>query len=157
MTTLLQKLQVKTPGPTLVQGLPDDVRPLLTGLELHEQPLADRKFTLVLCFARTLAEVEWGAQLVGNAVEDALVWFAYPKSSSKNYRCEFNRDTGWAALGAMGFEPVRQVAIDDDWSALRFRKVEKIGKLTRSSAISKEGQKRVASAKGKKTAARKKV
>ncbi len=49
-------------------------------------------------------------------VEDPIIWIAYPKGSSKKYKCEFNRDTGWYVLGEAGFEPVRQVAIDEDWS-----------------------------------------
>jgi hypothetical protein len=69
---------------------------------------------------------------------------AYPKGSSKAYRCEFNRDTGWQALGAAGFEPVRQVSIDADWSALRFRRVARIASLTRRPAmtLSEEGKRR---------------
>jgi hypothetical protein len=66
---------------------------------------------------------------------DAILWLCYPKGTSKKYRCEFNRDTGWQAIGAYGFEPVRQVAIDEDWSALRFRNVDFIKKMTRSDAM----------------------
>jgi len=49
-------------------------------------------------------------------------------------------------LGDAGFEPVRLVAIDDDWTALRVRRVEFIKNLTRpeSFAHSKEGKKRTA-------------
>ncbi len=47
-------------------------------------------------------------------------------------------------LGNAGFEPVRQVAIDDDWSALRFRRTEYIKSFTRSNtmALSPEGKRR---------------
>lgn len=83
---------------------------------------------------------------------DGIVWFAYPKGSSKKYKCEFNRDNGWAELGKQGFEPVRMVAIDEDWSALRFRRTENIKSMIRSSAISETGKKRIAA---KKTPARK--
>ena len=66
------------------------------------------------------------------------------KGSSKRYTCDFNRDTGWHVLGEAGFEPVRQVAIDEDWSALRFRRVEFIKSFKRESkhAISQRGKKR---------------
>jgi hypothetical protein len=66
----------------------------------------------------------------------------YLKGSSKRYRCEFNRDTGWHALGDAGDEPVRQVAIDEDWSALRFRKAEFIKTMTRhpDGALSSAGR-----------------
>jgi hypothetical protein len=47
-------------------------------------------------------------------------------------------------MGAAGFEPVRQVAIDGDWSAVRFRRVEFIERLTRdpSRAMTREGRRR---------------
>jgi hypothetical protein len=46
------------------------------------------------------------------------------KGTSKKYSCDFNRDDGWEVLRQAGFDSVRQVAIDDDWSALRFRRFE---------------------------------
>ncbi|CCH01690.1 hypothetical protein FAES_3683 [Fibrella aestuarina BUZ 2] len=73
---------------------------------------------------------------------DATLWFAYPKGSSKNYTCDFNRDTGWQSVGQAGFEPVRMVAIDSDWSALRFRRVAYIKTMTRQRHISDEGKAR---------------
>ncbi len=65
---------------------------------------------------------ELARSLSTQAKGDAILWFAYPKGTSKKYTCEFNRDTGWAMLRSLGFDPVRQVAIDEDWSALRFRR-----------------------------------
>ncbi|WP_282079279.1 hypothetical protein [Aquimarina algiphila] len=65
-------------------------------------------------------------------VGDAILWFAYPKKTSKKYTSEINRDYGWGVLGDYNLEPVRQVSIDNDWSALRFRKVSFIKKMTRS-------------------------
>ena len=63
-------------------------------------------------------------KLSAKAAGDAILWFAYPKGTSKKYSCDFNRDDGWEVLRQAGFDSVRQVAIDDDWSALRFRRVE---------------------------------
>lgn len=62
--------------------------------------------------------------LAAKAPGDALLWFAYPKGTSKKYMCDFNRDDGWDVLRKSGFDSVRQIAIDEDWSALRFRCVE---------------------------------
>ena len=80
--------------------------------------------------------------MTARAEGDALLWFAYPKGSSKRYTCDFNRDTGWTVLGEAGYEPVRQVAIDEDWSALRFRRVEYIKSFKREPkhAISDKGK-----------------
>ncbi len=105
--------------------------------------------TFVLIFALTKADVGWAGALLAHAADgDAVVWIAYPKDTSKRYACEFNRDTGWAAIGKAGFEPVRQVAIDEDWSALRFRRVEHIKTLTRAAthAISDAGKARTRTA-----------
>jgi hypothetical protein len=73
--------------------------------------------------------------LAGKIKGDGLVWFAYPKGTSKKYTCDFNRDTGWSALGALGFEPVRMVAIEQNWSALRFRRIEYIKTMTRQTRL----------------------
>lgn len=64
--------------------------------------------------------------------------------TSKNYKCGFNRDTGWDGLGIYNLKPVRQVAIDNDWSAIRFRRVGFIKTITRaaSGAITDEARKR---------------
>jgi hypothetical protein len=83
--------------------------------------------------------VEAAAKLEG----DGLLWFAYPKGTSKKFTCDFNRDTGWEILGQLGFEPVRAVAIDNDWSALRFRRVEFIKKMTRSFAMTEVGKEKI--------------
>jgi hypothetical protein len=101
--------------------------------------------TFFVAFAITLAEVEAIASRARQLTDpDPVVWIAYPKASSTRYRCEFNRDSGWAALGAAGYEPVRQVAIDADWSALRFRRVANIASMTRSFALTDEGRAKAA-------------
>ena len=82
---------------------------------------------------QTLDEVSRVALDLAPRLEgDAVLWCAYPKA--RRYRCAFTRDSGWAAMGAAGSEPVRQVAIDEDWSALRFRRVEHIARLRRDPA-----------------------
>jgi hypothetical protein len=68
------------------------------------------------------------------------------KKTSKKYKSEINRDDGWQVLGQFGFEPVRMVAIDEDWTAIRFRQAEYIKVLTRdkSWAMSKTGKAKAA-------------
>ena len=121
---------------------------LLEGVMIHRQPAEVEKVPFGLAFAITIAELEAAADMLAARTEgDALVWIAYPKGSSKKYKGEFNRDTSWAAFGKHGFEGVRQVAIDADWSALRFRRVEFIKSMKRESkrAITAEGKKRTKS------------
>lgn len=100
--------------------------------------------SFLMAFAITQKELDyWSEELVKNLADDGVLWFCYAKGTSKKYTCEFNRDTGWVVLASLGFEPVRAVAIDADWSALRFRKPANIKKMTRSSALTEEGKARI--------------
>ena len=47
------------------------------------------------------------------------IWIAYPKAN----RTDVNRDTLWPLATPYGLRPNGQVALDDTWSALRFRPV----------------------------------
>lgn len=61
------------------------------------------------------------------------LWFAYPKRTG-TVPTDLSRDHGWEPLAGQDMLPVSLVAIDDDWSALRFRYRDEIAKLTRKSA-----------------------
>lgn len=138
MTPLFTKLNLKDHREIVVLNPPagfDAELAALDGITVHRDASGAERIGFLLVFVTTLAEVQAAAaDLLPRAVGDAVVWFAYPKGTSRRYRCEFNRDTGWAALGEAGFEAVRQVAVDQDWSALRFRRVEFIRTMTRSAA-----------------------
>ena len=151
MDPLLKKLQFKE-GRLVVLGAREEygLDDLIAGWA--EQPEVakvsnrlGKDETFVLCFVRRYADIERQAPRVAAAVPgDGLVWFAYPKKSSPNYHPEVGRDESWQPLGDAGFEGVRQVAIDDKWSALRFRRAEFIESFTRSWAMSAEGKRRLA-------------
>jgi hypothetical protein len=99
----------------------------LKGIKITRNPAKPKSLKFGLAFAITQAQLDRLSKLLGTAAEgDATLWFAYPKGTSKRYSCEFNRDTGWSVLRAAGFDSVRAVAIDEDWSALRFRRIEYI-------------------------------
>jgi hypothetical protein len=98
----------------------------------------------IIAFCTMQNEVDAIAVQAATKLEgDGLLWFAYPKGTSNKFTCDFNRDTGWEILGQLGFEPVRAVAIDNDWSALRFRRVEFIKKMTRSFAMTEVGKEKI--------------
>jgi hypothetical protein len=74
----------------------------------------------VLVFVRTIADVEATAALVVNAArEDRLAWLAYPKAGKLG--TDLNRDILWKHMLGKGIQGVRQIAIDETWSAMRFR------------------------------------
>ncbi len=146
MTPLFKKLNLVVQPVIHVLNAPASFEAELAALEgVDVRRAVKGKISFLLAFAETQAEVDAASQKVAKAADgDATVWIAYPKGTSRKYKCEFNRDSGWSVLGAAGYEPVRQVAIDEDWSALRFRKVEYIKSITRdpAGAISKAGRAR---------------
>jgi hypothetical protein len=73
-------------------------------------------------------------QAISSVGPEGVLWFAYPKKSS-GIKTDINRDSGWAPLAKNKFVPVTQVAIDETWSALRFKAIDQIPKLTRKTAI----------------------
>jgi hypothetical protein len=103
-----------------VLNAPESFEPELAALQgvtvLRKlQGLGDIGFALA--FVTKQPEVETLAKAIAKRAKgDAVVWFAYPKGTSKKYKSEINRDTGWLVMGEAGFEPVRMVAIDEDWS-----------------------------------------
>ena len=115
---LTAKLQIK-PGQTVAAvGLPDGVPPLAGGA-VHpaaEPGTADA----VVAFVRHGAELDTGAAAaIAAALQDRLAWIAHPKAGKLG--TDLNRDILAGLLAGRGVQPVRQVAIDETWSALCFR------------------------------------
>jgi|SRR5271154_4931690 len=97
----------------------------LKGVRVLRDPKKPKALTFGLAFAAARTELDRVSAIFAAAsMGDAVLWFAYPKGTSKRFKCDFNRDTGWQVIRDAGFESVRQVAIDEDWSALRFRRLE---------------------------------
>lgn len=130
MSTIFEKLNLKAQREILVVNAPASFEPALAALEgiiVVRDPKLVKKITFALAFATRQSEVDaLSKELARKAEGDALLWFAYPKGTSRKYKCEFNRDSEWDILRRAGFDTVRQVAIDEDWSALRFRRSEYI-------------------------------
>jgi hypothetical protein len=135
MLSTFEKLNLKNHSHVIVLNAPQSFEPELAALQvpvLRSLQEADG-IEFSLAFVTRQQEVDsLGKAIAKKAQGDAVVWFAYPKGSSKKYKSEINRDSGWQVLGKAGFEPVRMVAIDEDWSAVRFRRAEFIKTMTRA-------------------------
>jgi hypothetical protein len=128
MTPLFKKFNLGEHREIVVLNAPDSFEvelKQLRGIKVARDPAKPKAIGFGLAFAITQAQLDRAAKILAAAsVGDAVIWFAYPKGTSKRYSCEFNRDSGWSVIRAAGFESVRMVAIDEDWSALRFRRLE---------------------------------
>jgi len=79
-------------------------------------------YEFMIIFVKSVDELENIAPIaLHNLTADGILWFCYPKKSSKKYSSDLERDKGWKALNDAGFHGIRMVSVDDDWSAMRFR------------------------------------
>ena len=79
-------------------------------------------YEFIIIFVKSVSEVEQIAPItIHNLMADGVLWFCYPKKISKKYKSDIDRDHGWDILNDSGLHGIRMVAIDKDWSALRFR------------------------------------
>lgn len=147
MNALFKKLNFRNHNEILVVNHPDSFNKEIEEMWSETSFLFDaieaKEVHFAMIFVKKKSETDKSIALLFKKLsEDAVLWFCYPKGTSKKYICDFNRDTGWSALGENGFEPVRMVSIDEDWSALRFRKVEYIKNMTRNenTTLTKEGK-----------------
>lgn len=136
MNTLLKKLNFKNQESITILNAPETFIPEMNDFKNYlglNQEIAAKQIEFILVFVTKQEQIDdLIPKITDRMEEDGLLWMVYPKGTSKKYKCNFNRDTGWTILGKCGYEPVRMVAVDEDWSALRFRKAEFIKTLTRN-------------------------
>jgi hypothetical protein len=126
MTEVFKKLNYKNQDPILVISAPEsfeaELREATGEARVHKAPQPGTRYGFILAFVPMKADLLRAAKSVHRVIEDgAVLWFAYPKQTSKRYTSDLNRDSCWEALKPLRLQPVRQIAIDDDWSALRFK------------------------------------
>jgi len=112
--TLAEKLQLREGHAIAVLHAPPDVR-----LDVP-RVRAEAGGEAVLVFVRDSSDLaERRSAFVDAARRDALAWVAYPKAGQLG--TDLERDSLAESLEGSGIRPVRQISIDEVWSALRFR------------------------------------
>jgi hypothetical protein len=136
MSSTFTKLNLKHQKEVVVLNAPESFEPELTtlpGAAIVRDLNGLEKIEFFIAFVTERREIAALSEIVAAKAEgDAVVWFAYPKGTSKKYKSEISRDHGWQSLRDRGFETVRAVAIDENWSALRFRRIEYIKAMARA-------------------------
>lgn len=101
----------------------------------------DGPINVLLVFVRSKDDILMSVdQVISTLAPKGVLWFAYPKKSS-GIKTDISRDSGWAPLAKNKFVPVTQVAINETWSALRFKPIDQIQKMTRKTAIGQQPSK----------------
>jgi len=126
MDPILKKLMFRGQSPVLLVNAPAEFKSTAAnfGVPVDEKP--KRTYGFALGFVKSLAEADTLARSMRRSLDDKSVfWVAYPKGTSKKYKdVDINRDTGGACIGKHGFQGVAMVAIDEDWSAIRFKRTD---------------------------------
>lgn len=123
MQQLGKKLQLKQGQHILLLNAPASVVQLLSeeGYAVTTEQEKESKFDAVQLFVHDKAELgKFAHETINNLSLASMLWIAYPKKSS-GIISDLTRDEGWKIMSEVGFEGVRQVAIDDVWSSLRFK------------------------------------
>jgi len=125
-TALMQKMQIKS-GKLIVINAPKGCAEQLAH-ELKDLSVSTRaagQAEAVLLFVNSLAEVDKFTARAGSLVKSGgMLWIAYAKGASK-VKTDVNRDRLWTAVQLLGWQPVRQIALDEVWSAMRFKPTTK--------------------------------
>jgi len=127
MNPVPKKLLFKGQNPVLLLGTPKEFKK--TSAAFGETPHTKPKgsYDFILAFAYSLADAQKIAGTASKALsEKGIFWMAYPKGTSKKYKADINRDTGHALMEKLGFLGVSLVAIDEDWSAMRYKRTGKV-------------------------------
>ncbi len=126
MKSLLQKLNYKgqkriailRDGKEVFPGIADDLENVVVDNEIDQR----FPYDFMIIFVNKISEVKYYAPIaLHNLVADGILWFCFPKKTSKINNPAIDRDHGWKALNDLNFFGIRLVALDDDWSAMRFR------------------------------------
>jgi predicted SnoaL-like aldol condensation-catalyzing enzyme len=112
----------------LILGAPsgyiDSLAPMPDGVAVSESLGSAHDF--VQFFATKKSEITKSAKkLLQSAAPGAFVWITYPKKTS-GVDSDLSREEVWAAMEGTGWRPVSQIAIDEVWSALRFRPTQDV-------------------------------
>ena len=120
---LLKKLKLKAGQRAAIVNAPsgyiDTLRPLPDGVEVVEG--LDGTFDWVQVFLKNRAELETLVpQLVGALKPVSMLWFTFPKGTSK-IQTDLTRDKGWDALHGADLKWLTLVSVNDTWSAFAVR------------------------------------
>lgn len=86
-------------------------------------------------FVTRLSDVgKLAKKLTKHAEPNALVWVSYPKKTSKA-DTNLGRDEIGEEMHSYGWDTVAIVAIDEVWSALRFRPKGEVGSRSRRAGV----------------------
>jgi len=136
MTLLFQKLGLNDHQEVVILNAPKEFAAEITALKkVTSVSVALKKSKIVsflLIFVKTQKEIDiLIPALLSRLQTDVVLWMAYPDGASKKHRTEITRDRGWDIFGSHGFQSVRHLSLDNDWSGICFQRIEYLKTLVK--------------------------
>lgn len=126
MQDVIKKLRFKESG--IIINAPADIEAAFVTHGFKTEFDKKNKSTNTVVFINgSKAYLQFLKKGLSNIEHDSVLWFAYPKGTSK-IKTDINRDTIRETGEEYGITTVTAVSINDTWSALRFRPIDKVGK-----------------------------
>lgn len=145
MNTVLKKLgYTDKTGAVLILNAPEEYKETMKEIngEIHTE--INGKYKFIQIFAENMSEANKYAKEAVEALDgDGHLWLCYPKGTSKKYKSDINRTKSWEVFSSYEFEPVSQVAIDENWTSMRFRHIDNIKNMKRKTAATEKGKERI--------------
>jgi hypothetical protein len=129
-TPLVKKLRLEPTFRCLTIDAPTNFFSLLENLPpglQFETEFAGEYDWAMLFVTQTQQVIEAIPVIVPFLVHDGLLWVTFPKSSSK-LKGDLTREALWNVMHSHGYKAVTHVYVDQDWTAMRFRMLDLIGK-----------------------------
>ncbi|MFB9052972.1 hypothetical protein ACFFVB_07745 [Formosa undariae] len=129
MKTLIQKLKLHKHNEILVLNEPEEFSALVGHLDCNVlgSLLKTSSVSCALLFITSKKElIDQMLTLFPKLTDDSMLWIAYPNKTSKSYIIELYNDEAWDEIMDYRLQPIRQIELNSNWNALRFRKIEYI-------------------------------
>ena len=129
MKQLLNKLNYKkysriavlNSGEHFLKAISNELENVMTDSEIDQRYAYD----FMLIFVKNVKEINYYSPIVlHNLTADGVLWFFYPRKNSKKQSADLKLNKNWKILNNLGFYEIRMVAIDNEWSAMRFRNIK---------------------------------
>jgi hypothetical protein len=145
---LLKKLNYKNQNELVILNAPKSFKNVIDELKNYIQVTEDEniyaEIEFALVFTKNNEDIEKYAELVlPKTADNALIWFAYQKKTDIGYAADILGEDGWDIVGDYQFEPIRQISMDHNWSALRFRPIKKSKNIARNDNISVNSEEKI--------------
>jgi hypothetical protein len=123
MTPLAKKLHLKPGTSICVLDAPSGFQLALTGLDVRQVTKLGAELDVIQVFVTRKSQLDKRlTQIKSSMNERSALWVCYPKANALN--TDLNRDILRLSLAEQGLEAVAQIAIDDVWSGLRFKRTD---------------------------------